>query len=550
MSQTVPSTRIIWISIWLIFAVLASAAKAQPISRGNRILLQRGLQIQGLANGILNKSTFASSRFTSIFALYGESAPLNSFNPAPGIPWGLLDTDDHLTQGQLPYRSNLVSLQYNDENSITDPIFLNDAKTTLATWRANYPDAIGYTNQYAGQHTTAELQNYMSFVQPDMMIFDFYPFQGSLVGGSPAAYYTALQQYRLLGLAGIDGSGNLPIPTGTWLQSYVDGSSHLISPSEIRLNQFSSWTFGYKFAAAFVYSTNPSAGSLSTQSALFIGSSDGTRREPQFTAMAETNRQSRNLGPVLVRLQSTDVGIVLGQHRGGFLNLQIINNTQPSGVPLWTSGAGGDAYLTGVSATNIGGANNGLRGDVLIGHFKPLQGTNDPYFMVTNGLSTDAGTVGDAAQLIRLNFNFGASNINSLLRLSRDTGAVEVVSLTHDSASSYHLDLTLEGGTGDLFKYNNGLPFVMPLPGDFDIDGDVDGADFVIWQTNFPKAIGATPITGDADNDGDVDGADFVAWQTHFPTSSSSASYSVPEPSCLALVVAAAFLFCVRFKAP
>src|SRR5690606_33311456 len=54
--------------------------------------------------------------------------------------------------------------------------------------------------------------------------------------------------------------------------------------------------------------------------------------------------------------------------------------------------------------------------------------------------------------------------------------------------------------------------------GDFDGDGDVDGADFVVWQTNFPKSTGGTLATGDADADGDVDGADFVVWQTNFPT--------------------------------
>jgi hypothetical protein len=56
--------------------------------------------------------------------------------------------------------------------------------------------------------------------------------------------------------------------------------------------------------------------------------------------------------------------------------------------------------------------------------------------------------------------------------------------------------------------------------GDFDGDNDVDGADFVAWQTNFPKSSGATRAMGDADADGDVDGADFVIWQTNFPTSS------------------------------
>ncbi|MCC7087484.1 MAG: hypothetical protein IT427_20970, partial [Pirellulales bacterium] len=37
------------------------------------------------------------------------------------------------------------------------------------------------------------------------------------------------------------------------------------------------------------------------------------------------------------------------------------------------------------------------------------------------------------------------------------------------------------------------------VPGDFDSDGDVDGADFVAWQTHFPTASGATLADGDSD---------------------------------------------------
>jgi T5SS/PEP-CTERM-associated repeat protein len=73
--------------------------------------------------------------------------------------------------------------------------------------------------------------------------------------------------------------------------------------------------------------------------------------------------------------------------------------------------------------------------------------------------------------------------------------------------------------------------FLPTKPGDFDADGDVDGADFVIWQTNFPAASGHYLGTGDADADGDVDGADFVAWQTHFPTPAAPGFAAVPEPA-------------------
>jgi hypothetical protein len=75
--------------------------------------------------------------------------------------------------------------------------------------------------------------------------------------------------------------------------------------------------------------------------------------------------------------------------------------------------------------------------------------------------------------------------------------------------------------------------------GDFDGDGDVDGADFVAWQTNFPKPSGATLAQGDADGDGDVDGADFVVWQTNFPFSPGPGASPVPEPATWMLLVAA-----------
>ena len=54
-----------------------------------------------------------------------------------------------------------------------------------------------------------------------------------------------------------------------------------------------------------------------------------------------------------------------------------------------------------------------------------------------------------------------------------------------------------------------------PFPGDFDFDGDVDGDDFLLWQSNF----GGDGPVGDADQDGDVDGDDFLLWQSNFGSS-------------------------------
>jgi hypothetical protein len=104
--------------------------------------------------------------------------------------------------------------------------------------------------------------------------------------------------------------------------------------------------------------------------------------------------------------------------------------------------------------------------------------------------------------------------------------------------------------SGDTFTLNAARMAIFSaattVPGDFDSDGDVDGADFVAWQTNFPKPDGADLSMGDADGDFDVDGADFVVWQTHFPTSPLPGSSPVPEPSSFAILLSAFLVYYSR----
>jgi hypothetical protein len=92
-------------------------------------------------------------------------------------------------------------------------------------------------------------------------------------------------------------------------------------------------------------------------------------------------------------------------------------------------------------------------------------------------------------------------------------------------------------GESNIFWTDNfqvGTPLVQ---GDFDGDGDVDGADFIAWQTHFPTSTEATLDQGDADQDGDVDGADFSIWQASFPFApGSEAAAPVPEPHSVLLM--------------
>lgn len=111
-----------------------------------------------------------------------------------------------------------------------------------------------------------------------------------------------------------------------------------------------------------------------------------------------------------------------------------------------------------------------MEGDLLIGHHTPtleeLDGdpfSDESYFMIVNLLKDQNTSAAGATQQITVDFDFGASNINSLQRLNRNTGQVETMPLTPMGGALFQLDISLPGGTRDLFKYNTGAPFVHGL---------------------------------------------------------------------------------------
>ena len=86
----------------------------------------------------------------------------------------------------------------------------------------------------------------------------------------------------------------------------------------------------------------------------------------------------------------------------------------------------------------------------------------------------------------------------------------------------------------------------IQISGDFDLDGDLDGDDFLLWQRNFPILDGtAHSSNGDANGDGNVDGDDFLIWQSNFPFPASITS--VPEPTALVLFAIGGLLIFRRY---
>ncbi len=490
--------------LWVDDFMLADPLRAQ-LDRGHYLLLCRGLQIEGLVFPEtwyptewvgFNVAQFVAANFTTVNFVREDSRwPSLLGPPANGVAWSRIGGPVQNTLPFAPaiaeraYLGNMARVQIGDEQTLADrDAAPNDPATIaaiLADTRRNFPNLISDLNQ-SGVHINEpnwsnyfhnRMRNYLATSQPDMLMFDSYLYYwAGFIGGSPKDVYEHWQRFRQLGLAGNDGTGATPIPYALYLQYYAP-NGYVMSDSETRLNQFAAWTFGYTFVSAFTYDNIYGAGADTLRTFLFTGAGD-TNPTPLFSCVAESNRQSRNLGAALVRLLSTDVRIAIGQHYDSALTA-VVSNAIPDGVPLWTPAA--HPYLTTITASNLGiynrdAQNTPLRGDVLVGFFKPLHesfdGTNyqnREYFMILNGLAWNAASVAETRQAITINFDFGTNNISGLQRIRRSDGQVESIAVggtysnltwTATGAKTYQLVLMLDGGTADLFKFDTGAPFV------------------------------------------------------------------------------------------
>jgi hypothetical protein len=110
-------------------------------------------------------------------------------------------------------------------------------------------------------------------------------------------------------------------------------------------------------------------------------------------------------------------------------------------------------------------------------------------------------------------------------------------------------------GCCDFFKYEvSALAHLAPYA-DFNLDGRIDKLDADTISANFGLAGEAAFEQGDADGDGDVDGGDFIVWQTGIgqgidvnalALATASQFSAVPEPTSAALFIFAVLAAVIR----
>jgi hypothetical protein len=118
--------------------------------------------------------------------------------------------------------------------------------------------------------------------------------------------------------------------------------------------------------------------------------------------------------------------------------------------------------------------------------------------------------------------------------------------VVHLMTDNVYLDLEFtswEPGHGAGYTYLRAEPAALPTPtGDYNHNGVVDAADFVLWQNTLGQS--ASPAGGGADGNanGMIDAGDYTFWRAHFgntvPGSGSLATAEVPEPSAMMLFFA------------
>lgn len=112
-----------------------------------------------------------------------------------------------------------------------------------------------------------------------------------------------------------------------------------------------------------------------------------------------------------------------------------------------------------------------------------------------------------------------------------------------NSYTSYKIMFpTLKDVAGAAGMQISGLQlFDSSVPGsnaDFNSDGRVDGADFLVWQRGLGLTSQTNKQNGDANGDGSVTAADFTVWKSQFGTTPGvAAAGAVPEPATVGLAV-------------
>lgn len=431
------------------------------------------------------REEWLNSNFTSV--TYYEPSLYNTTLAAsvPGLKWSMVSngydtaepavtrSDHYLTPQQREYLDNLTTISIGDEDIYT-PQLEQHLRDVYEWTRKLYPNAVLHNNQMGNeQWNEDEMRSYIRNAKPDLITFDdYYFFENGSDIGITADIVGSTAFYRKLALEGWDGTGKQPIAFGQYVVGYKTGQSspwdsgdYEATESQIYAVPYITLALGGKWLSMFRWEYNHEG---------FLLFDENRQPTRHYDWYAELGKQVKNLSPHLSRLYSSDARVLQGKHLEG--ETPVLN-----ALPKYMSRfeAKPDFYLTDMTVENVGTQNNGLPGDVIIGYFDILPGidrsfftsSNPKYFMVANGLNTgnglpleqQHGSSEETKQEITLYFDFGKAEPKELNKVNCETGNVENLPLTPVKGTAYKLVLTIGGGQGELFFFDEDGPAPQPV---------------------------------------------------------------------------------------
>lgn len=180
--------------------------------------------------------------------------------------------------------------------------------------------------------------------------------------------------------------------------------------------------------------------------------------------------------------------------------------------------------------------------------------TNDPVDIM--GAAIDYGVV-PLLPIYRGDFNadgrVDARDFDPFFQALVDRSAFEAANPGFDVDIYGDFDISGSFGLEDYADFHQLVTGGETLVGDYNLDGVVDAADYLVWKTAFGLNHETALVPADGNGDGVVDAADYTIWRNNLgatasvPLASLNAA-QVPEPGSFVLIVgiASALIFCLR----
>lgn len=204
------------------------------------------------------------------------------------------------------------------------------------------------------------------------------------------------------------------------------------------------------------------------------------------------------------------------------LRLQVNTSTGAASILGGGTANSLDYYeITSAGSGLVAGNFNGIRGDAGL---PSGNGTGNGWEL---GGANSAGSLTEAYLL-------GQSTI------AANTAAIPLGTIYNTATNSH--DLQFIYTSSDNVSHLGFVEYVAASLPDFNGNGKVDAADYVIWRNNNGLTGGATLSQGDANGDGNVNATDYSLWRASFGLTAGSGAAAlggagVPEPSSGVLIL-------------